>query len=48
MANRVRLIVKKKDGTVLSGVYHYLGALARLEAAQKSADFADFNMEPAE
>lgn len=43
----MRLTVKLNDGRILSGVYDYLGALARLDFARGLDTFSDFTLEAA-
>ncbi len=40
----VRLTVRLKGGRELSGTYHYLGALARLDFARTLPDFDGFTL----
>ena len=40
----VKLIVYLKDGRTLSGSYHYLEALARLQFAVTLPDYQGFNI----
>lgn len=44
---KMRLTVKLKDGRTISGVYDYLGALARLDFARDLDTFLDFTLEAA-
>ena len=40
----IRLVVYLKDGRELSGAYHYLEALARLQWAAQQAQYAGFDL----
>ncbi len=43
----MRMTVFRKDKPPLSGVYDYLGALARLDFARGLPEFVDFTLEAA-
>lgn len=44
---KIKLVVYLKDGRELSGSYHYLEALARLDAASKLDLYAGFDLQEA-
>ena len=46
-SDQVELVVELKDGRVLSGTYHYLGALARLSFIKGHPQFKDFMLREA-
>ncbi len=41
---KIRLVVYLTDGRTLSGSYHYLEALARLNFARSLPDYLDFDL----
>ena len=47
MDYKIKLVVKLKDGRILSGTYHYIQALARLDFAASLPLFDDAHMEAA-
>lgn len=44
-SSNLRLTIKLRDGRTLSGIYHYLGALARLDAMRDLGNVAEWRLD---